>query len=306
MKNLIIYCGLLTLGLTSCMEEEAPSAVLNVSLDKTEYLVGETVTFKLDGNPDNIIFYSGEFGHDYDERDREYVDNDLVVDVALSTSVIQPNLQILVSSDFNGVYDVENVKAATWTDVSNLFDYPDKANVITPGGAKNLSPYVSNDKDATLYVAFRYFYGGEHGNSYTRNGWFIKDIKMSQVSPVGDAMIMAEMTKQNVGWKTICMIPGAESKWSDKGNQVVTYGNSTTPPPAAWDDWLITKGFKVKEPAEPDFGVALKNLSTSMSEYQYVYKRAGMYKAVFVTSSEWYNGGNSALTEVMVEVKDKE
>ncbi len=62
MKNIIRYCGLLLVGLVSCMEDEAPSVELNVALDKQVYQVGEPVTFKLNGNPDNIVFYSGEVG----------------------------------------------------------------------------------------------------------------------------------------------------------------------------------------------------------------------------------------------------
>ena len=56
MKNIIRYCGLLLVGLVSCMEDEAPSVELNVALDKQVYQVGEPVTFKLNGNPDNIVF----------------------------------------------------------------------------------------------------------------------------------------------------------------------------------------------------------------------------------------------------------
>ena len=47
MKNIIRYCGLLLVGLVSCMEDEAPSVELNVALDKQVYQVGDPVTFKL-------------------------------------------------------------------------------------------------------------------------------------------------------------------------------------------------------------------------------------------------------------------
>lgn len=66
---------------------------------------------------------------------------------------------------------------------------------------------------------------------------------------------------------------------------------------------MITKGFDVKT-SVPDTGVALKNISTKMNEYQYVYTKPGTYKAVFATSSEWYSGTKRSLTEVIVEVKE--
>lgn len=47
MKNIIRYCGLLLVGLVSCVEDEAPSVELKVALDKQVYQVGEPVTFKL-------------------------------------------------------------------------------------------------------------------------------------------------------------------------------------------------------------------------------------------------------------------
>lgn len=125
MKNIIRYCGLLLVGLVSCMEDEAPSVELNVALDKQVYQVGEPVTFKLNGNPDNIVFYSGEVGHNYAYKERYHADGDLLVKFNswVRYGDIYHNLKFLVSSDFSGIYDKENVEAATWIDLSDKFRF---------------------------------------------------------------------------------------------------------------------------------------------------------------------------------------
>lgn len=143
MKNIIRYCGLLLVGLVSCMEDEAPSVELNVALDKQVYQVGEPVTFKLNGNPDNIVFYSGEVGHNYAYKERYHADGDLLVKFNswVRYGDIYHNLKFLVSSDFSGIYDKENVEAATWIDLSDKFRFS-VGDDQTPSGEVNLKEYI--------------------------------------------------------------------------------------------------------------------------------------------------------------------
>lgn len=156
--NVIIasVCGL---ALAAC-SQEAPDSKLSVTLAKGDYKAGEPVTFKISGDADNIVFYSGEVGHEYGLRDRQFADNDLMVDFVSFTDKstgIHPNFQILLSSDFNGVYDAENVAAATWTDVTGDFALPSKTSTNTPSGEVNLKKYVGEDNDNLVYLAFRYY-----------------------------------------------------------------------------------------------------------------------------------------------------
>lgn len=294
MKNIIKYCGLLLLGLASCMEDEAPGVGLNVALDKQVYQVGEPVTFKLNGNPDNIVFYSGEIGHNYAYKDRYRADGDLLINFNswVRFGDIYHNLKILVSSDFNGIYDKESVEAATWVDLSDKFRFSVGVDQ-TPSGEVNLKEYVGAEEDAKLFVAFRY----EDEEKAVQNNWIIRSIALDCVSTEGIRSNLATMP--TMGWKVVDFENPAVTWNTSSTSQIQINGGANQPKNV---DWIISQAFDVKKTA-PDRGVALKNVSTTMDEYKYVYTRPGVYEVVFETTSDWYNGSDHAVTKLTVEVQ---
>lgn len=294
MKNIIKYCGLLLLGLASCMEDEAPGVGLNVALDKQVYQVGEPVTFKLNGNPDNIVFYSGEIGHNYAYKDRYRADGDLLVNFSswVRFGDIYHNLKFLVSSDFNGIYDKESVEAATWVDLSDKFRFSVKED-NTPSGEVNLKEYVGAEEDAKLFVAFRY----EDEEKAVQNNWIIRSIALDCVSTEGIRSNLATMP--TMGWKVVDFENPAVTWNTSSTSQIQINGGANQPKNV---DWIISQAFDVKKTA-PDRGVALKNVSTTMDEYKYVYTKPGVYEVVFETTSDWYNGSDHAVTKLTVEVQ---
>lgn len=62
-----------------------------------------------------------------------------------------PALQLLVSTDFNGTYDLTNVSAATWTDITDQAAWSAGNYVFTESGMIDLSSY-----SGTVYFAFVY------------------------------------------------------------------------------------------------------------------------------------------------------
>lgn len=294
MKNIIKYCGLLLLGLASCMEDEAPGVGLNVALDKQVYQVGEPVTFKLNGNPDNIVFYSGEIGHNYVYKDRYRADGDLLINFNswVRFGDIYHNLKFLVSSDFNGIYDKESVEAATWVDLSDKFRFSVGIDQ-TPSGEVNLKEYVGAEEDAKLFVAFRY----EDEEKAVQNNWIIRSITLDCVSTEGIRSNLATMP--TMGWKVVDFENPAVTWNTSSTSQIQINGGANQPKNV---DWIISQAFDVKKTA-PDRGVALKNVSTTMDEYKYVYTRPGVYEVVFETTSDWYNGSDHAVTKLTVEVQ---
>ena len=294
MKNIIRYCGLLLVGLVSCMEDEAPSVELNVALDKQVYQVGEPVTFKLNGNPDNIVFYSGEVGHNYAYKERYHADGDLLVKFNswVRYGDIYHNLKFLVSSDFSGIYDKENVEAATWIDLSDKFRFS-VGDDQTPSGEVNLKEYVGAAEDARLFVAFRY----EDEEKARQNNWIIRSIALDCVSAEGVRSSLATMP--TMGWKVVDFENPAVTWNVSSTSQILIDGGTNQPKNV---DWVISQAFDVRK-TTPDTGVALKNISTTMDEYQYVYTKPGTYEVVFETTSDWYNGSDHGLTRVTVEVQ---
>ncbi|MFD2556460.1 DUF5017 domain-containing protein [Sphingobacterium tabacisoli] len=293
MKKNIFWFALLALT-ASCIKEDIASADLKVTTDHTTYNAGDTVTFSFAGNPDNIVFYSGESGHNYHLKDRQYADNDLQIDfkTLVQWGVIYDNLKLMVSNDFNGKYDKANVSAATWIDISDKAVFSDKLDNV-PSGTVSLLPYVGKVDTASVYIAFRY----TDFQKPQQNRWVIRSFNANKVSPEGVVTNVATMATG--GWQAVSFL-NDNQVWSITSAQLLMYGG----PASATDndDWVITKGFKVRE-SVADKGVPLKNISTQMKEYKYVYKKPGTYKVVFATSSVWYNESKNANTEVLIEVK---
>jgi len=276
------------------MKEDIASADLQVMTDASTYQVGDTVVFRFEGAPDNIVFYSGERGRNYELKDRQYADNDLQIDfkTLVQWGVIYDNLQLLVSNDFSGVYTADEISRAKWVDISDKAVFSTGQD-NTPSGTVSLKPYASPADTATMYVAFRY----TDFQKPQQNRWVIRTFNAVKVSPEGVETNVATMS--SAGWKGISFLNDSKV-WTISAAQLLMYGGVAADTDN--DDWVISKGFKVRE-SVADKGTALKNISASMREYKYVYKTPGVYKAVFETSSTWYSGRKEGYTEITVNIK---
>lgn len=290
-----ISASLLLLILSAC-SVDAPESKLSVSIDPAGCKAGEPMTFHISGDADNIVFYSGEPGHEYALRNRQWADNDLLVDFVSYTdqsSTVIDNFQILVSSDFDGVYAPENVAAATWTDVTPLFTLPDVKGKNTPSGTVSLKEYAGADNNDLIFFAFRYY---DKDGKGVKNRWVVRSINIQKVSPEGVATSMADI--KNAGWQNVIM--SGSSKWTLPGSQLLAAGSTATNDK---DMWAISSGFNIHT-STPSTGIVLKNLTTDVSDFTYTYEQPGVYEAVFASSSVWYNSENSSLTTLTVNVSE--
>ena len=290
MKKTMMISGLAALGLLSCIKDEAPDAYLGVTLQQGQYRAGEPVTFKFEGDPDNIVFWSGENGHRYEYRERTQADCDIFLDF---TSYVRngdagKNLKICISTDFSGVYDEANVKAATWTDISDRFRFsPGTDNY--PSGELQLDEYLQTaSAGGNFFIAFRYTGGS--------NQWIVRSTDVDRQTPENVRSSMADMS--SIGWQFVdCGNPDAS--WNFDGSRL--YFDWNTGAGTDNDDWAISGPLNASS-VDPDTGTALKSLSTTMDEFTYTYNEPGIYKAVFATSSVWYSDSKYSLTEVEVKV----
>lgn len=293
MKILMMYL-MLAILCVSCMKEDIASADMEVRTDASSYKVGDTVIFRFEGAPDNIVFYSGENGHNYELKDRVYADNDLQVDfkTLVQWGVIYDNLKLLVSNNFSGIYTKEEVDKAAWTDISDKAVFSTGQD-NTPSGTVSLKSYLSSVDTGSIYLAFRY----TDFQKPQQNRWVIRSFNAVKVSPEGVQTNVA--TISNAGWNAISFLNDSKV-WTISATQLLMYGGVASDTDN--DDWVITKGFKVKE-SIADKGVALKNISSNLREYKYVYKTPGVYKAVFETSSVWYSGHKEGYAEVTINIQ---
>lgn len=267
-----------------------------VQLEKNSYSVGDTVRFSILGNPDNIVFWSGEDGHNYAYRKRTAIEgNTILLDFNSYSQYGEADpstLKLLVSTDFSGTYDEEAVSAATWTDIS------DRAILSlgqdqTPSGTINLNEFATQNKD--MVIAFRYK-TTELKTSNTQNRWIIRTFNLKSVNEQGSESVLATMA--TAGW-TAFNFSGASTFWTVSSAQLITARNFTE----LDDDWVVTKSFNPNA-VTPDKGQAIKNISNKAADYTHVYTKAGMYKIVFVATNANVKHEDTILKEVEITVTD--
>lgn len=120
----LISLGLVAFALASCDDGlDRDVSVAGVTVTENENVVsegvtvnvkkGEPVIFNFTGDPDNIVFYSGEDGHNYDFRNRTTIDISQIESSELSFTIktlwgnanaYKNTLHMYMSTNFNGLY----------------------------------------------------------------------------------------------------------------------------------------------------------------------------------------------------------
>ena len=138
--------------------------------DGTELLDAYLVTFRFSGEPDNIVFYSGEEGSEYLHRNRTYRDgvSDGITKMQFTTTFsggsIPNTLRILLSNDFeppyvwmasivNGNLTNALINAATWTDITERFNLP--GNTLVAGAHSTGEVIIAEfHQDMPFFIGF--------------------------------------------------------------------------------------------------------------------------------------------------------
>src|SRR5690606_29211857 len=105
--------------LTACTKVEVVEPDFEVTTTASTYKVNEEVVFNFTGDPDQLVFYSGEVLNDYAFKDGRILEaNGLTASFSSHVAYgTHPDLlSVWVSTDFNGKYTIEDVHAATWKD----------------------------------------------------------------------------------------------------------------------------------------------------------------------------------------------
>ena len=294
MRNLYILAAATVLFvLASCNKTLKVDPVsLEVTTASTTYNAGDTVNFMFKGQPDMITFYSGEPGHNYENRDRTVAKGAPQVQFTsyAQYGTQQNTLLLLVSKDFDGNYDSSDIYKATWTDIT------DKATLSTgspdePSGIIDLSAYTADNKP--IYFAFKYT--GETGS--TQKTWTIKDFQINLLLDDGSLSSVADMV--SAGW-TAVNIKNDQKVWSISSSQLkIAGGNGAAD---TNEDWLITSALNTNK-VLPDVGVAIKDITIALPDYAYVYANPGSFKPVFVAVNATADGEKTLVKTVALTIK---
>ncbi|WP_353138889.1 DUF5017 domain-containing protein [Pseudopedobacter sp.] len=306
MRKLFLM-SIIALGLSSCNKKEAVELKFDVAPTQTSYKVNDTVTFRVSGNPDQLTFYSGEEGHQYINRNRIFAEsNEITLEFAshkrYGTLAGQPNpISLFASQKYNG--DKTTFNESDWVDISSAFTFSplDNAENYTASGVVNLLG-LSNigftiDKEKPIYFAFKYL---GLSNSSAQPRVFINKFDIKTKTTEGK--IIPVLTLATGGWSSLLIGNSAVNWIIDGGANTSRLRNQGAGANAPGNEaWVMTKGFFLTS-VIPDTGVALKNMSTRIDEYSYVFTKAGTYKVTFVASNENVYGGDKVVKEFEIVV----
>ena len=311
-----IFLGLAVFCVTfllSCQkfDNEKP-LTFDVSLDATTFKVGDPVTFKFKGGDANqISFYSGEVGNDYEYRNKNRIDQIKKVFFSFQThnvpvgQVVYPD--VMVSTDFNGIYDYDNVaNKATWTPISHLFTWGANGpwqTMWTPSGNREITEYLEQGKP--FYIAYRVKSDVYTATSAPSRNWRTNGHSLIAETIKGDYLSLANYA--GMSWKLVdkYLAPTEMTQSSSvvsSSIMLLGYYNSSSPRYRQDAEvWGVSKKF---ESGEINLGsegsVSLKQyIDLPLENYTHYYENPGVYKVVFLAS----NSTISSTTQVIKELE---
>lgn len=298
------YLMLISIALFSCKKYQLDEPVLEVTADKTTVKAGEAVTFKFEGSPQMLSFYSGEFLKDYN-----YVTNSralkncyLSFSSATAATIQQANqLAVLVSADFDGKYAIANIRAANWTDITSRFILAKNATVTasTEVDILDLAP-----AGKPLYLAFRYITKPQT-EFLAASDWNITAVLVKSKFDDGEVTLMdygsgANFSVFSYGNKQEGRSLANATTIQFKGNAAAEIKEEYT------EDWGISRAVYIN-PADlgKDKATALKLFREAKKEsYTYTYTKPGTYTATFIAETNNVYGNKKVVRQLNITVTD--
>lgn len=285
MKILIKLLVIVSVGLGSCTKDEnVAEPEFDVSVRAATVKVGEPVNFYITGNPDLISFWSGERTHIYANNAvssqkgvRQWVQFET------QSAGTQPNnLKLMASTDFNGIYDAENVTKATWKDITDRIPTLATNATRVPSGEVNLLDFSTETDNKPVYLGFYY---SSPKNNLDPTRWIIVNVRVNNVLANGITTTFAPTVASTL-FKAV-YIKENGFLW-DVGSGIV----SPNPPTGAepHESWIVSGPIDLNRVGTADFANTsdglLKGLSDAkVQEYNYSYTAPGKYTVTFVASN---------------------
>ena len=279
--------------------------------------VGEPVTFNLAGSPDLVMFYSGEFGHVFANRDIDilYPAKMSMSFNTVTSSVETPGMNpekvwLKYSNDFSGEYTEEAVRAANWTDISDRFQWPTDQGQSIPSGEVSIDDIFPED-GKPVYFMFDFHVLAYDAETQPRGRvqWQIQNMVINGGTDLGINELFNHLT---LGWNIV----GLEN-----------YDACTSLPalPTASNMRLLLRT-QFKPAVDIEFaaitcaiysaeginvgrnkGVSIKNFADPvLTSYKYTYDTAGEYDVTFAGINAGMNGNYEVPRTIHVSIVEDE
>lgn len=282
---------------------DRPSVNITLSGAETDgdtlvYHVGDTVSFKFSGTADNLAFYPGTDGYNYDYRNRISLDsvNPVLSFVSERQWGSQLNTLAVLATKSLPALDSASIVNADWTDITSRATLDQTGTATgTASGSINLKDITPSATD-TLYLAFKY--SGVTGS--TQRTWTITKYSVDNV--FADQSVNITGIASESGYWTIFGAPAGGNNWKVTTSQLQIIGGVATIPSQTC--WIVSRPMIVGSVAN-DISIAVKNVSDAdISEYNYVYSTAGTYKAVWVGFNETTKDKKSVVKTFYIKIEE--
>lgn len=313
-KHLLFFIILIVVFFSCSKVMSVDKPDFEVSVQSTTVKKGDSVIFKLTGNPDIITFYSGEMGNDY-----AYINEDRILPTKKINLSFQSQVRtqggtagycqaeqfhILISDDLTFASQtqadsVNAVKNATWKNITDSF-------TLSPLECNSTTPYVaSREADISklipsgkrFNVAFRYT---NESNAVKGNAtiWRFSTFNMTAVTELSSVVVA---NQANAGWKPVFIGEGWTSAAFTNSGSVVTLRGLVTNT-AHQEMWCIANGVTITDKnLGNEFGVGIKSMQeTSLKSYGHKFTKAGKYIVTFVALNA--NADNREETVRQIEI----
>ena len=335
-KTYVFLIAALTLAAASCSKKDEVKPVSSFTVQATtrngapgtSFALGDTTNFAFTGNPDIITFYSGEPGKNYEYRSRVKAAGipQLKFSSLRAGGSQAGSLSLLVSSDFKGVVlrtaagvqlrDTSatnaNIASAAWSDITSRALLSTGAAAAVASGTIDLSDFSKDGKP--VYIAFKY--SALAGS--IQNKWTITALSLNNVLTDGSTYTNASLngptkaisnfgnSTYGPGW-AVSYDPSKNLNnigwvYTDGTSLVITGAATAAAATAPAEAWAIMGPIDLSR-ATPDAGLAIKNISATLSSYQYKYTAAGSYNSVFVASNTTADDSASKETTIQLIIK---
>jgi hypothetical protein len=292
----------------SCDKENIKEPGFNVTgyqvtsiIDSTGNEVKE-VKFSFSGNADVISFYPGLLGNDYAYREGRILDVKALLSsfsTTLNNGTQDNQLSVMVSTDFNGTYDIANIRAATWTDITSRYVLNTRdASASLPSGTKDIRDLVVDGKP--IYYAYRYICKPQTANG-ANSTWRIRAFSLQSQTDLG---VTSLATLTTADWKLIndgTIIDASRGAVIESSGAIRFNGNHINKD-VHTESWAVSKRFEITETdMGPDRPIAIKStINPQLSSYSFNYTTPGTYKVVFIASNASHEGLSSVIREIEV------
>lgn len=313
-KNILYVLSILVGGLlASCDADKVDGVDFDVTVRNNveEIYAGDEVTFDFTGDPNYVIFYSGEAGNQYAYSNRLRVDE--IESMKLSCTILQQytqvffrdreTLQVYVSTDFSGEYTPAGIAGATWMKISGAGEAGKLKVPICHGtGSETVSSEVdlSAYKEQEFYLAFQYYVPLclDVLNAMPR----IDVVPLSLDRQVAGEKISNFDPALELGFRFTATKGDLNAKYGLVDNSRLLFQPGVTG--IELETWAISKKI---DPfiTVPDQGTPIKSLDMMFPSYKHRYENPGEYTVTFVARNANAWNTESVVKEIKIIVKAK-